>query len=142
MARFLFGKNPKPEDYSKPLEPWQSDRRCIRSIKYHHKKGRAAPAIYSAGTQNQPKIEGGFNSEGGGGTQEMLNNQSREQLFASKDSHSLTRIQRSAHHQSAQPVNSLIDERSVKTKKARQNKEAELRKHTITVNNLKRKLAK
>ena len=54
----------------------------------------------------------------------------------------MTRIGRQTQHQSALPVNSLIDERSVKTKKARQNKEAELRKHTITVNNLKRKLAK
>ena len=96
LAKFLFGKNPKPEDYSKPLEPWQSDRRCIRSIKYHHKKGKVAPAIYSGGTQNQPKIEGGFNSEGGG-THEMLNNQSRDQLLRSKDSHSLTMDRRSAH---------------------------------------------
>ena len=40
-SEFLFGKNPvKPEMYSKELELWQADPKCIRSIKYHHKKGR------------------------------------------------------------------------------------------------------
>lgn len=35
----------------------------------------------------------------------------------------------------------LIDERDLKTKKARMNKEIELNKHTATVNHLKKKLA-
>ena len=38
MARFLFGKNPKPEAYSRDLEPWESNARCLRSIKFHYKK--------------------------------------------------------------------------------------------------------
>jgi len=37
---------------------------------------------------------------------------------------------------------SLIDEKALKTKKARMNKEVELKNHTLTVNSLKRKLAK
>jgi len=37
---------------------------------------------------------------------------------------------------------SLIDEKALKTKKARMNKEVELKNHTVTVNSLKRKLAK
>lgn len=40
------------------------------------------------------------------------------------------------------PVNSLIDEKSLISKKARQAKSNELQKHMSTLNNLKRKLAK
>ena len=38
-AKFLFGKNPVAADFCRQLEPWESDPRCLRSIKYHHKKG-------------------------------------------------------------------------------------------------------
>ena len=39
MAVFLFGKKPKPEMYNRELEPWESDPKCLHSIKYHYKKG-------------------------------------------------------------------------------------------------------
>ena len=42
MIKFLFGENPKPEDYSRDLQPWEANQRCLRSIKFHYKKGVAA----------------------------------------------------------------------------------------------------
>ena len=45
MAEMLFGNNPKPEDYNRQLEPWESNMHCLRSIKYHHKKKRGHSAL-------------------------------------------------------------------------------------------------
>lgn len=45
-------------------------------------------------------------------------------------------------HTSTQDKNSLINEKALKSRKARIAKEIELKKHVATVTNLKRKLAK
>ena len=71
-----------------------------------------------------------------------MQNNSKDKLIYSKDSggHNINRNQHRAS--SGQPTNSLIDEKMLKSKKARMNKDAELKKHIISVHNLKRKLAK
>ena len=52
-AEFLFGKNPTAESYNRKLEPWESDPRCLRSIKYHHKKGSKAKNRFSLPPSNR-----------------------------------------------------------------------------------------
>ena len=54
-------------------------------------------------------------------------------LNSARDSH----LGSEAHHNG----NALINEGNLKTKKARENKEAELRKHIVTLNSLKRRMA-
>lgn len=47
MTKFLFGDNAKAEDYNRKLEPWEANPKCLRSIKYHHKKGVNRAKDYS-----------------------------------------------------------------------------------------------
>lgn len=60
-AEFLFGPNPKAEDYSRELEPWEANQRCLRSIKYHHKKGkgRSAKPTAQRNARNQKNDKSG-----------------------------------------------------------------------------------
>ena len=100
--------------------------RCIRSIKHHYKKGRGRSAA--------PVIKGKLNRKQ---SDTVTNDKEAElknaALFSDIDEKPKT---------SKEPKNSLIDEKALKTKIARINKEIELRKHVLTVNSLKRKLAK
>jgi len=128
FASFLFGKNPKPQDYCRDLAPWESNARCLRSIKYHHKKGSKSkfkfttlPQQAICQSRNKSAVMSSFRSEG------------KEKTVGQSET---------AKEQSRAKSNTLIDEKSLKTRKARLSKEQELKKHMSTLQKLKLKLAK
>ena len=130
---FLFGKNPKPEDFTRQLQPWESNPRCLRSIKYHHKKGSNNRNRYSipyAGAKKKFV---------------RVKNEVAAASSNKKDNTNDTAVKEPASRSSKaknQGGNPLINEKSLISKKARISKEHELKKHLTTLNNLKRKLAR
>ena len=128
MVKYLFGNRPKLEDFSRKLEPWESDPHCLRSIKFHYKKKVQRAKDYS-NTVHPPKPKG-FGSRLRQAKGQNAPIFSHDQQEKKEDKTKTT------------GVLSLIDEKALKTKKARMNKEIELQKHITTVNHLKRKLAK
>ena len=98
----------------RPLEDWELNPRCLKSIKYHHKKG----------VKRKHDREESHSSI-------MLDDVNNSK---SRDSVQMISHAKKEKSMSMEPVGStvkhiLIDERSLKTKKAREKKESEIKKY-------------
>ena len=130
----MFGKNPDPSAYSRKLEPWESNPRCLRSIKFHYKKGadnQGNRFSLPVSTRDKKKKR----RKGAAENEALLQNYENNKNEG--NGKEATRSSKNNEYK-----NSLINEKQLITKKARASKDQELRKHMSTLNNLKRKLAK
>lgn len=118
----IYGKHATASDLQRPLADWELNPHCLRSIKYHHKKGQKKKSHHDI---NVSMID------------EILNNRANDSGMHSKKDKSVA-----IDHNAAPKENQLVDARSLITVKAREKKEQEILKYIQNIYTLKQKLAK